>query len=67
MRDAIKAELPRRQFKVMLAIMLARERRATPTPAAGLATGLAAGLATGLAALPSRPLQMIAEAVRKPL
>ena len=57
MRDAIKAERPRRQFKVMLAIMLARER-----PAA-----LAAGLATALAALPSRPLEMIAEAMRKPL
>lgn len=59
MRDAIKAELPRRQFKVMLAIMLARERPAAPTSATGLAAGLAA--------LPSRPLEMIAEAMRKPL
>lgn len=74
-RDAIEAELPRR---VMVTIMLARERRSAPapppehlSPAAGLATGLAAGLATGLAtglaALPSRPLEMVAEAIERQL
>ena len=58
MRNAISAELPRRQFKVMLTIMLARER------CAALAAGSAEGLAEGLAALSSRPIEMIAEAVR---
>ena len=72
-RTAIDAELSRRRFcanvNMMVAIMLARERRrAAPehlTPAAGLAQELAQGLAQGLAELPPRPLEMIADALQK--
>ena len=49
--------MPRRE--VLVAVMLARERRALADAAADSCTQLAAALAT----LPSRPLEMIAEAV----
>jgi hypothetical protein len=47
------------RLEVLVAVMLARERRATADAAADGCTELAAALAT----LPSRPLEMIAEAV----
>ncbi len=47
------------RLEVMVAVMLARER---PAPT-GAADGSAALIAASLAALPSRPLEMIAEAV----
>jgi hypothetical protein len=48
------------RLEVLVAVMLARERHATADAAAGDGcTSLAAALAT----LPSRPLEMIAEAV----
>jgi hypothetical protein len=47
------------RLEVLVAVMLARERRALADSAADGCTELAAGLAT----LPSRPLEMIAEAV----
>ena len=47
------------RLEVLIAIMLARERRATADAAADRFTELAVGLAT----LPSRPLEMIAEAL----
>ena len=47
------------RLEVLVAVMLARERRAPAECAADGCTELAAGLAT----LPSRPLEMIAEAV----
>ncbi len=56
MIDIIGARVQR--LEVLLAVMLARERRA-PNDAADGCTELAAALAT----LPSRPLEMIAEAV----
>ena len=48
------------RLEVLIAVMLARERRSPWTYAA--ATGCTA-LAAALAALPSRPLEMVAEAV----
>jgi hypothetical protein len=47
------------RLEVLVAVMLARERHAPADAAAGGCTALAAALAT----LPSRPLEMIAEAV----
>jgi hypothetical protein len=47
------------RLEVLVAVMLARERRAPADAAADGCTELAAALAT----LPSRPLEMIAEAV----
>ena len=47
------------RLEVLIAIMLARERRATADAAADGCTALAAALAS----LPSRPLEMIAEAL----
>jgi hypothetical protein len=47
------------RLEVLIAVMLARERRAPADAAADGCTALAAALAT----LPSRPLEMIAEAV----
>ena len=47
------------RLEVLVAVMLARERRAPADDAADGCTELAAALAT----LPSRPLEMIAEAV----
>ncbi len=47
------------RLEVLVAVMLARERHAPADAAADGCTELAAGLAT----LPSRPLEMIAEAV----
>jgi len=47
------------RLEVLIAVMLARERHATADAAADGCTELAAALAT----LPSRPLEMIAEAV----
>ena len=47
------------RLEVLIAIMLARERRAPADAAADGCTALAAALAM----LPSRPLEMIAEAV----
>ena len=47
------------RLEVLVAVMLARERRAAEDDAADGCTELAAALA----ALPSRPLEMIAEAV----
>ena len=47
------------RLEVIIAVMLARERRAPADAAADGCTELAAALAT----LPSRPLEMIAEAV----
>jgi hypothetical protein len=47
------------RLEVLIAVMLARERRARADAAADGCTELAAALAT----LPSRPLEMIAEAV----
>ena len=47
------------RLEVLVAVMLARERRAPENDAADGCTELAAALAT----LPSRPLEMIAEAV----
>jgi hypothetical protein len=47
------------RLEVLVAVMLARERRAPEDDAADGCTELAAALAT----LPSRPLEMIAEAV----
>ena len=47
------------RLEVLVAVMLARERRATADAAADGCTELAAALAT----LPSRPLEMVAEAV----
>ena len=47
------------RLEVVVAVMLARERRAPADDAADGCTELAAALAT----LPSRPLEMIAEAV----
>jgi hypothetical protein len=58
-RTAIDAELPRR---VMVAIMLARERERRPAPEH---LTPAAELAQLLAELPSRPLEMIADALQK--
>jgi hypothetical protein len=48
------------RLEVLIAVMLARERRSPWTYAA--AAGCTA-LAAALAALPSRPLEMVAEAV----
>ena len=47
------------RLEVLVAVMLARERRAPADAAADGCTELAAALAT----LPSRPLEMVAEAV----
>ena len=47
------------RLEVLIAIMLARERRAPADAAANGCTALAAALA----ALPSRPLEMVADAV----
>ncbi len=47
------------RLEVLIAVMLARERRAPAGDTADGCTELAAALAT----LPSRPLEMIAEAV----
>ncbi len=47
------------RLEVLVAVMLARERRA---PADAAADGCTA-LATALATLPSRPLEMVADAV----
>jgi hypothetical protein len=47
------------RLEVMVTLMLARER---PAPAGAAAAGCTA-LAAALAGLPSRPLEMIAEAV----
>ena len=47
------------RLEVLVAVMLARERRALADAQDGGCTKLAAALAT----LPSRPLEMIAEAV----
>ena len=47
------------RLDILVAVMLARERRAPADAEAGGCTELAAALAT----LPSRPLEMIAEAV----
>ena len=47
------------RLEVLVAVMLARERRAPADAAADGCTELAVGLAM----LPSRPLEMIAEAV----
>jgi hypothetical protein len=47
------------RLEVLIAVMLARERHATADAAADGCTELAAALAK----LPSRPLEMIAEAV----
>jgi hypothetical protein len=47
------------RLEVLVAVMLARERHAPADDAADGCTELAAALAT----LPSRPLEMIAEAV----
>jgi hypothetical protein len=47
------------RLEVLVAVMLARERHALADDAADACTELAAALA----ALPSRPLEMIAEAV----
>ena len=47
------------RLEVLIAVMLARERRALADDAADGCTELAAALAT----LPSRPLELIAEAV----
>ncbi len=47
------------RLEVLVAVMLARERRAPADEAADCCTELAVALAT----LPSRPLEMIAEAV----
>ena len=47
------------RLEVLIAIMLARERRAPADDAADGCTALTAALAT----LPSRPLEMIAKAV----
>ena len=55
--DIIGARVQR--LEVLVAVMLARERRAPADDAADGCTELAAALAT----LPSRPLEMIAEAV----
>ena len=55
--DIIGARVQR--LEVLVAVMLARERRAPANDAADGCTELAAALAT----LPSRPLEMIAEAV----
>ncbi len=55
--DTIGARVQR--LEVLVAVMLARERRAPADDAADGCTELAAALAT----LPSRPLEMIAEAV----
>ena len=55
--DIIGARVQR--LEVLVAVMLARERRARADDAADGCTELAAALAT----LPSRPLEMIAEAV----
>ena len=57
MIDIIGARVQR--LEVLVAVMLARERRAPANDAADGCTELAAALAT----LPSRPLEMIAEAV----
>ena len=65
MGAALKAETSRR---VMVAIMLARERRPAPPPERPAPPPEhltpAAGLAQLLAELPSRPLEMIADAAR---
>ena len=45
------------RFEILVAVMLARERRCSPPDAAW------APLAAALAALPSRPLEMVAEAL----
>jgi hypothetical protein len=55
--DIIGARVQR--LEVLVAVMLARERRAPADDAADGCTELAVALAT----LPSRPLEMIAEAV----
>ncbi len=47
------------RLEVLIAVMLARERRAAAAAAAGGCTALAAALA----ALPSRPLEMVGDAV----
>ena len=46
------------RFEILVAVMLARERRRSPPDAASCAP-----LAAALAALPSRPLEMVAEAL----
>ena len=47
------------RLEVLVAVMLARERRALADAEDGGCTALAAGLAT----LPTRPLEMIADSV----
>ena len=63
LRPTLHTLSPRRvgvqRLEVLVAVMLARERRAPADDAADCCTELAAALAT----LPSRPLEMIAEAV----
>ncbi len=46
------------RLEVLIAVMLSRERRAPPDAAASVTA-----LAASLTALPSRPLEMVAEAV----
>ena len=48
------------RFEILAAVMLARERRCSPPDAAA---ERCAPLAAALAALPSRPLEMVAEAL----
>ena len=50
------------RLDVLVAVMLARERN-RPADAADGCAPLAASLAASLAALPSRPLELVAEAV----